>query len=269
MLGLNAWAWQVWREDWPLAAPLLLLLWLYGLQLFFGKFVEAVARHRLAALFSQYVPPELVARMSLDPQRYSMAGRSAELSVLFADVRGFTTFSERLAPNDLAALMNRYFSVMTDVVRAHRGTLDKYVGDALMAFWGAPVDDPAHALHAVQTALAMQAALPALNEEFAARGWPALSITIGINTGTMVVGDMGSRHRRAYTVLGDAVNVASRLQELSGKLGVPVVIGPNTRAALADWPCREIDRVVVRGRSESITIYEPLAPPASADRLRS
>jgi len=269
LLGLNAWAWQVWRENWPPAAPLLLVLGLYSLQVFFGQFAEALARRRLATLFRQYVPPELVALMSRDPQRYSMAGRSAELSVLFADVRGFTTLSERLPPHELAALMNRYFSVMTDIVRAHRGTLDKYVGDALMAFWGAPVDDPAHALHAVQAALAMQAALPALNEEFAARGWQALRVTIGINTGTMVVGDMGSRHRRAYTVLGDAVNIAARLQELSGKLEVPVVIGPDTRAALADWPCRELDQVVIRGGSERITIYEALAPAASAEHPRS
>ena len=252
-------AWAAVRAALPLAAPLAAVAGLYALQLFFGQLAEALARRRLAALFGQYVPPELVAQMSRDPDRYSMEGRSAELTVLFADVRGFTTFSEKLTPTELAALMNRYFSVMTEVVRRHRGTLDKYVGDALMAFWGAPVDDPAHAQHAVQAALAMQAALPALNEEFAARGWPPIRITIGINTGPMVVGDMGSKHRRAYTVLGDAVNVAARLQELSGKLEVPVVVGEATAAALpVDWPRRELDRVQVRGRSAAMSIFEPL-----------
>lgn len=245
----------------PLAAPLVAVALLLALQLFFGQLAEALKRRRLAALFGQYVPPELVAQMSRDPERYSMQGRAAELTVLFSDVRGFTTFSERLSPTELAELMNRYLSVMTDIVRRHRGTLDKYIGDAVMAFWGAPLDDPAHAEHAVAAALAMQAALPALNEEFAARGWPPIRVTIGVNTGPMVVGDMGSRHRRAYTVMGDAVNVASRLQELSGKLEVPVLIGEATAAALpAGWQCRPVDRVAIRGRSAPLAVYAPAQP---------
>ena len=262
LLAANAAAWALAGWALPLAPLLLLLAGLYLLQLFFGQLAEALARRRLAALFGHYVPPELVKLMSRDPERYTMDSRSAELTVLFADVRGFTTFSEQLTPTELAALMNRYLSVMTDIVRQHRGTLDKYIGDALMAFWGAPLDDAQHAEHAVQAALAMQAALPALNAEFAARGWPLIRITIGINTGPMVVGDMGSRHRRAYTVLGDAVNVAARLQELSGKLESPVVIGEATRAQLPPgWPCRELERVTVRGRATAMTIYQPLAPP--------
>lgn len=254
-------AWAAFAVALPLAAVLVLVAALWALQLFFGQLAEALARRRLAALFGQYLPPELVEQMARDPERYTMEGRSAELTVLFTDVRGFTTFSEQLTPPDLAALMNRYFSVMTEIVRHHRGTLDKYVGDALMAFWGAPLDDPAHAEHAVRAALEMQAALVDLNREFAQRGWPPIRITIGINTGHMVVGDMGSRHRRAYTVLGDAVNVAARLQELSGKLDCPVVVGEATAAALpAGWRCRELERVTLRGRSASLRIFEPLGP---------
>jgi adenylate cyclase len=254
-----AWAWGGYAL--PLAPLLVLLALLWALQLFFGQLGEALARRRLAALFGQYVPPELVEQMARDPERYTMEGRSAELTVLFSDVRGFTTFSEQLAPPELAALMNRYFSVMTEIVRRHRGTLDKYVGDALMAFWGAPLEDPAHAMHAVQAALAMQAALADLNREFAQHGWPPIRITIGINTGTMVVGDMGSRDRRAYTVLGDAVNVAARLQELSGKLECPVVIGEATAKALpAQWRCRALDQVTLRGRSAPLAIFQPLGP---------
>lgn len=264
VVAANLLAWSQARLALPLAAPLLLLAGLFVLQLFFGQLAERLARRRLAALFGHYVPPELVKLMSRDPERYTMEGRSATLTVLFADVRGFTTFSEQLSPPDLAALMHRYLSVMTDIVRAHQGTLDKYIGDALMVFWGAPLDDARHAEHAVQAALAMQAALPALNREFAARGWPLIRVTIGINTGPMVVGDMGSKHRRAYTVLGDAVNVAARLQELSGKLESPVVIGEATRALLpAHWPCREIERVTVRGRASAMTIYQPLEAPAT------
>ena len=254
-------AWALADLALPLAAPLLSIAGLYALQLFFGQLAEVLKRRRLAALFGQYVPPELVAEMSRDPDAYSMQGRAAELTILFSDVRGFTTFSEKLAPTELAELMNRYLSVMTDIVRQHRGTLDKYIGDAVMAFWGAPLPDPAHAEHAVRAALAMQAALPALNAEFAARGWPPIRVTIGVNTGSVVVGDMGSVHRRAYTVMGDSVNVASRLQELSGKLESPVVIGEATRAALPPgWTCRELDRVQIRGRAAPMTVYAPETP---------
>lgn len=260
LVALNAVAW-VSGYALPLAPLLLLVLLLWALQLFFGQLAEALARRRLARLFGQYVPPELVEQMASDPERYTMEGRSAVLTVLFSDVRGFTTFSEKLAPPELAALMNRYFSVMTGIVRRHRGTLDKYVGDALMAFWGAPLEDPAHALNAVNAALEMQAALKPLNEEFAQRGWPPIRITIGINTGPMVVGDMGSKDRRAYTVLGDAVNVAARLQELSGKLECPVVIGEATANALPpDFRRRALDEVTLRGRSTPLAIFEPLGP---------
>lgn len=250
-------AWAGGRLGLPLAGPLVLVAGLFGWRVFFGHFLESRDRRRLATLFGQYVPPELVDHMSLDPSRYGMQGRNAELSVMFADLRGFTALSETMDPPDLAALINEFLSEMTEIVRRHGGTLDKYVGDAVMAFWGAPVPDPLHARHAVEAALAMQAAMPALNRRFTARGWPALALGIGVNSGPMVVGDLGSRHRRAYTVLGDAVNVAARLQELSSQYQVGVVLGAATRAALPDWPCREIDTVVLRGRRAPVTIYNP------------
>ena len=257
--GINLVAWTVARVVLPLATGLVLVAAMLALHLFFGSYLEFRARRRLAELFGQYVPPELVEEMSRDPTRYSMEGRSAELTVLFADVRGFTTFAEQMPPDELAQLINEYFSAMTDVIRAHRGTLDKYIGDALVAFWGAPLADPQHARHAVAASLAMQAALGGVNQRFAARGWPSLRIGIGINTGTMIVGDMGSRHRRAYTVLGDAVNLASRFEGLSAQYGAGVIVGEATRQALGDWPCRQLDEVTVRGRTTPVAIYEPLA----------
>lgn len=252
-------AWAVGRLALPMAASLVLPVGLLALQLFFGSFLERRARQRLAELFGQYVPPELVDEMSRDPENYSMAGRSAELTVLFADVRGFTTLAEQMPPDELAHLMNDYLSAMTEVIRQHRGTLDKYIGDAIVAFWGAPLADPEHARHAVAAGLAMQVALAGVNQRFAARGWPALRIGIGINTGTMVVGDMGSRHRRAYTVLGDAVNLASRLQGLSAQYGAGVIVGQATRQAIGDWRCRQLDYLAVRGRTTPLAIYEPLS----------
>lgn len=256
---INLAAWTGARLLLPMAASLLLVAMLLALHLFFGYFVEHRAKRRLATLFGQYVPPELVDEMSRDPEHYTMEGRSAELTVLFADVRGFTTLAETLPPDELAQLMNDYLSAMTDVIRAYRGTLDKYVGDAIVAFWGAPLADPQHARHAVEAALAMQAALSGVNRHFASRGWPALQVGIGINTGTMVVGDMGSRHRRAYTVLGDAVNLASRIQGLSAQYAAGVIIGEATRQALGDWRCRRLGHAAVRGRSAPVAIYEPLA----------
>jgi adenylate cyclase len=243
----------------PIAGLLALVLGLFALQLFVGYFLEQRGKRRLTQLFGQYVPPELVEEMSRDPQHYSMAGRSAELTVLFADVRGFTTFAETMPPGELAQLMNDYLSAITDVIRAQRGTLDKYIGDAVVAFWGAPLADPQHARHAVAAGLAMQAELQRVNQDFAVRGWPALQIGIGINTGSMIVGDMGSRHRRAYTVLGDAVNLASRLQGLSTHYRAGVIIGEATRQALGDWPCRPLGEVTVRGRKAPVAIHEALA----------
>jgi len=260
LMGANFGAWVWARQALPLASGLLLLPGLLGLHLLFAYFGERGAKHRLSALFGHYVPPALVQEMSLHPGRYSMVSRSAELTVLFADVRGFTGIAERLAPAELAVLMHEYFSAMTEIVGAHRGTLDKYMGDALMAFWGAPLDDPDHALHAVQAALAMQAELARLNARFAAAGRPELAISTGIHSGTMVVGDLGSRQRRAYTVLGDNVNLAARLQELCGQRGAGLLISEATHARLGGaLPCAALGPVAVRGRQGEVVIYEPLA----------
>ncbi|MCK7582670.1 MAG: adenylate/guanylate cyclase domain-containing protein [Chromatiales bacterium] len=187
-----------------------------------------------------------------------MEGRSAELTVLFADIRSFTALSEGLSPQELARLMNEYFSAMTAVIRENRGTLDKYVGDAIMAFWGAPVDDALHARHAVAAGLQMQRRLTQINVQFETRGWPKLAIGVGINTGVMTVGDMGSRERKAYTVLGDAVNLGSRFEGLTAHYGVGIIIGEATQRLLRDMVCREIDRVRVKGRAASVAIFEPV-----------
>ncbi len=263
LLALNLLAW--WQLGWvlPLAAGLLLPAALLALHLARAYRRATGARRELALLFGQYVPPELVDEMSLQPERYTMGSRSAELTVLFADVSGFSAVAEHMPPAELGAMMNLLFSHLTDVVRAHRGTLDKYIGDSVMAFWGAPLDDPDHARHAVDAAQAMLARLPAIHAELAAQGWPALQLNIGINTGTVVVGDMGSRHRRAYTVMGDAVNLAARLQAFCSRYGLGLVVGDATHDALHRAgdarPCLPLGPVALRGRDAGQPSWQPLA----------
>jgi len=257
---VNLLLWNEARTVMPVAATLLLALLLYALHMAWGYFVESRTKRLFTELFGQYVPPELVTEMAKNPEGYSMAGRKAELTILFSDVRDFTTLSEGLPPDALAALMNEYLGAMTAIVQKHRGTLDKYIGDAIMAFWGAPVDDPDQAGRAVTTALEMQAALQSLNERLKEKGWPALRIGIGINTGVVTVGDMGSPVRKAYTVMGDAVNLASRLEGVTKDFGVGVVIGAATRAKLNQDPrfsFRDLGSVKVKGRVETVDISEP------------
>ncbi|SAK78119.1 periplasmic sensor signal transduction histidine kinase [Caballeronia hypogeia] len=255
-------AWSI-----PSATLLLAVLGLYVLNMSYGYFVEARAKRYFAALFGQYVPPELVEEMSRHPEDYSMAGRRAELTVLFCDVLGFTAIAETLEPEALARLMNEYLGTMTEVIRAHRGTLDKYIGDAIMGFWGAPVDDPEHARHAVAAALGMRAALVDLNRTLTSRGWPTLWIGIGINTGPMTVGDMGSAVRKAYTVMGDAVNVAARLEGLTRHFDIDIIVGEATREQVPDIAFREIDRVRVKGRVAPIAVFEPQPTRENSDGL--
>ena len=240
------------------AVVLLLIVALFIVNLAWGYFFEVRKGRALVARFGEYVAPELVAEMADNPQRYTMDGENRELTVLFADVRGFTAISEQLAPAALREYINEYLTAMSHDIRdSHGGTLDKYIGDAVMAFWGAPVAFPDHASRAVASALLMQRSAARLNGEFAARGWPPLRIGIGINTGHMHVGDMGSRIRRAYTVMGDSVNLAARLEGASKRYGVGIVVGAATRDAAPEFLYRELDLVRVLGKQEAVAIFEP------------
>jgi len=259
LLSVNFSFWHVSNVVLPLANGMIAIVLLYAMNMSWGYFVESRTKRQLTGLFGQYVPPELVEEMSRDPENYSMAGRKAELTVLFSDIRGFTTISEGLEPNELATLMNQYLGAMTLVVRKHRGTLDKYIGDAIMAFWGAPVDDPEHAKNAVRTGLEMHVALHELNKDLVARGWPELKIGVGVNTGPMTVGDMGSPVRQSYTVMGDAVNLGSRLEGITKQYGVGFIVGESTRELLKkEFVFRELDRVRVKGKEDPVGIYEPV-----------
>lgn len=267
LLSVNLAFWHLGHLVLPLATSLLLVAILYAFNMSWGYFVESRSKRQFTELFGQYVPPELVDEMARNPESYSMDGRKAELTVLFSDVRGFTTISEGLQPDQLAALMNEYLGAMTEVVQRHRGTLDKYIGDLIMAFWGAPVEDRNHARHAVETAIEMQVALIELNKNLLAKGWPDLKIGVGINTGTMTVGDMGSPVRKAYTVMGDAVNLGSRLEGITKEYGVGIIVGEGTRELVKkEVVFRELDRVRVKGKDEPVGIYEPMGLEGTVDK---
>ena len=268
MIALNLWTYRVHGVLLPLAASLVLTALLYAGITIRAFVVEGRQRRSLARLFGTYVPPELVAEMARDPSRYDMRAENRVLTIMFCDMRNFTRVSEQMSPEDLRHLMNRFFSGMTTVIREHRGTLDKYIGDAIMAFWGAPVDDPAHAAHAVQAALGMGERLGGLNAELAQRGLPPIGVGIGLNTGMVCVGDMGSSMRRSYTVMGDAVNLASRIEGLTRHYGVDVLAGQATRDAtrpgepggLPAGPAWvEVDRVRVKGKLRDVTLFTPVA----------
>ncbi len=220
--------------------------------------IERDQKKMIAKTFGQYIPEELVAEMSRSGKSVSVGGESREMTVLFSDVRGFTTISEGLAPNDLTRLMNAFLSPMTRVIHQNRGTIDKYMGDAIMAFWGAPLEDPGHARHAVAAALAMVRTMAELAQDFTARGWKPIKVGIGLNTGVMNVGNMGSDFRLAYTVLGDAVNLGSRIESLTKQYGVDVMVSEFTQAAVPGLVSREIDLVRVKGKDQPVRLFEPL-----------
>lgn len=258
LIGSNMAVWSHARIILPLATPTLLTVVLFIFHGSWGYFVESRGKRQMSRLFGQYIPPELVEEISRSPEQISLQGESRELSILFSDIRGFTTISEGLEPRELARLLNAFLTPMTRVIHEHRGTIDKYMGDAIMAFWGAPLSDPDHPTHAVATALAMLETLDELQPRFEASGWPKLDIGIGLNTGIVSVGNMGSEFRMAYTVAGDAVNLASRLEGLTKQYGVQVIAGEDTRAVATEFEYRELDLVRVKGKDRPVHIYEPL-----------
>jgi adenylate cyclase len=260
MLAGNLYFWQVQNMILPLASGLILISALFIFNMSYGYFVDARGKRMLANLFGQYVPPELVDEMAKDPGSYSLEGSNRDMTVLFSDVRGFTTISEGLDPKQLTQLMNEFLTPMTHVIHHHRGTIDKYMGDAIMAFWGAPVPDPDHARNALLAAMEMVTKLDAMQEHFKSRGWPPIKVGVGLNTGDMTVGNMGSEFRLAYTIMGDAVNLGSRLESLTKNYGVDIMVSEFTSARVPDFAFRELDCVRVKGKDKPVKIYEPMGP---------
>ena len=250
----------------PLASPLVLIGLMFMLHMSYGFFIESRGKRQLANLFGHYIPPELVDEMSESPEEYSLEGENREMTVLFTDVRGFTTISEGMDPRQLTKLMNAFLTPLTRVIHKNRGTIDKYMGDAIMSFWGAPMANNEHARHALYAAVEMMDELKVLQADFRERGWPDINIGIGLNTGDMNVGNMGSEFRMAYTVLGDAVNIGSRLEGLTKNYGVNIIVSESTKAAIPEFVFRELDLVRVKGKQEPIAIFEPVGHKNDLDK---
>jgi len=255
---VNLWLWIDQAFVTSLIGPLLAVVAVTSFNLVYGFFTETLAKRQLKSMFGQYVPPELVEEMSRNPEGITDDGERRELTVLFCDIRSFTTISEQLTASQLKDLLNRFFTPMTEIIFDHRGTIDKYVGDMIMAFWGAPLADPDHARNAIDTALMMLARTEELKPELARLGYPEVNIGIGLNTGPMNVGNMGSQFRRSYTVLGDSVNLGSRLEGLTKFYGVQLIVGEQTHAGQDAFLFRQLDRVRVKGKKEPTRIYTPI-----------
>jgi adenylate cyclase len=263
--NLVAWHWA--GIVLPVASVAVFIVVLLGFHLLHTLVTAARGRRELSRIFRQYVPRELVDELAARPGRASLAGESRRMTVLFSDIHGFASIAESLDPRDLPRLMNEFLTRMTRVIQRHRGTIDKYMGDSVMAFWGAPLEDSRHAGNATLAALAMHREMDDLNQLFRDWGWPELRLGIGINTGVMSVGNMGSEFRMAYTVMGDAVNLGARLEGLTRVYGVDTLVSQFTRDAVDGVVFVEIDRVCVRGREEPVSIYEPLGTEGGLDGI--
>ncbi|MCI2283876.1 adenylate/guanylate cyclase domain-containing protein [Colwellia sp. MSW7] len=211
-------------------------------------------------MFNQYVPPAYIEKLIHSAKGTELKTERREMSVLFADIRNFTTLSEQFTPEELSDFLKEYLTQATGIIFENKGTIDKYVGDMVMAFWNAPLEDADHALNAVVSALNIITLTETLTPIFLAKKWPAIRVGIGISTGDMVVGDMGSNYRKAYTVLGDAVNLGSRIESLTKYYGVDILITNSTYNAILSKGiiCRKIDKIRVKGQKAVVDVYEPL-----------
>ncbi|HEY6897349.1 MAG TPA: adenylate/guanylate cyclase domain-containing protein [Rhodocyclaceae bacterium] len=221
-------------------------------------FGERRRGQQIKGAFAKYVSPQVVDQMIAFPDRLKLGGERRELTLLFSDLAGFTSISEKLPPDGVAKVINLYLTEMTQVIMDLGGTVDKFIGDAVMAFWGAPLDDPQHALHGVQAAIAMQQAMARLQPQFHEMGVGEVGLRIGLNTGDAVVGNMGSEDRFDYTALGDTVNLASRLEGVNKMYGTPILLSGATAAKLGGAiALRPVDYVRVKGKAEPVEIFTP------------
>lgn len=245
----------------PVILPMILIIILYLFNVSLGYFTAARRGKELKSMFGQYVPPDYLEKLMKKGGEINLEGESKEISVLFSDIRGFTQLSEKMTAHELKQFLNDFFNPITEVIFNNKGTIDKYVGDMVMAFWGAPLDNPRHAYLAVKTGLEMQKRLAELNVTFIQENKPLVKIGVGINTDIINVGDMGSKYRRCYTVIGDAVNLASRLEGQGKYYFINIMVGEKTWLQTnKDFAYKKIDRLKVKGKDTAVVVYQPICP---------
>ncbi len=257
--GFNTWLWMSQHLSLPVMLPSLFIMSVSSVYVVHYLLRENKDRKRIHGMFGQYVPLDHINKLIENPKESTTQGERREMSVLFSDIRNFTAISEPLSTRELKTFLNEYLTPITKIVFDNQGTIDKYVGDMVMAFWGAPLRNPDHASHAVISALQMQQTIADMQDYFSTIGIHNMAAGIGIHTGDMNVGDMGSDYRRAYTVLGDAVNLGSRLESLTKFYSVKILVSEDTQKQCPDIVFRYIDYVRVKGKQDAIKIYEPLA----------
>jgi len=257
LILINVMLWRMYFIHLPFIVILMLSVSLFFVSITKGFYRENIKRQQVKSMFDQYVPPAHIDQILENPQQTGIRGERKYLTVLFADIRNFTQISEQLSAHELTQLLNDFFSPITEVIFNNNGTVDKYVGDMVMAFWGAPLKDESHEHNALSAALQMMTVAQSLSTQFSKKGWPEINIGIGINTGEMNVGDMGSRFRRSYTVIGDSVNLASRLESLTKYYGIDILVGDKTKTSNGKFHFQTIDKVKVKGKDIPVTIYRP------------
>ena len=258
MTGVNLWAYVQAHVALPLAAGIILVMMTYVLHISYGFFLETRTKKQLASLFGHYVPAALVSEMVKKPGEYTTQAQSRELTIMFCDIHAFTRLAEHMDPQQVQALLNRLFNRIAEIIAPNHGTIDKYIGDCVMVFWGAPLPVKEHAWLAVKTASDISSMLADFNAEQERAGQPVIHLGMGVNSGMVSVGDMGSSIRRSYTVLGDAVNLAARLEPLARTYGVAVIVGERTMELAAQVQWQWIDCIRVAGRTHAINVYAPL-----------
>ena len=255
---VNLVSWKVSHLDFPLAILVLSTFSIAILNIGYGFLRTNNQKREMKMLFGQYVPPAHVEHMLENHHLAGLEGESRHMTVLFSDIRNFTTISEGLKATKLKQMLNEFFTPITGIIFQHNGTIDKYVGDMVMAFWNAPLLDANHAEHAIDAALSMLIKVEELKPIFVAKGLPEVNIGVGINTGFMNVGDMGSMYRRTYTVLGDSVNLGSRLESITKFYGVKLLVGEGTYDLAPQFLYRLVDKIIVKGKREPVCVYEPV-----------
>ena len=249
----------IYHQSYINMTSILFIITLQAIIHFVASFMlERRQKNKINHLFGQYVPPDYVKQLTESPALYSVEGEERDMTVFFSDIRNFTTLSEFLDAANVKSLLNAVFTPMTEIIFEHQGTIDKYVGDMVVAFWGAPMHDAQHALHGIETALGIQKYLQQINAQLVEKNLPTVKIGMGLSSGLMNVGDMGSAFRLAYTVIGDTVNIGSRLQDLTKLYQVDILVGEPTRLGQDLFIWQFIDRVILHGRLEFLNIYEPL-----------